>query len=168
MAPAAELLAFARMHLDEGRASDGVDLLAPATVDAMQRPRRRPVPGEAQALGWTVPRWGDLTCLGQDADTFGQRAMLRIVPERTFAICVMANSPAGAPLGPAAHRPGGRRPARPPARRVVGLADRAARGPTAAAPDVRPGLLRAPHERLPTSRREPRVRGADGRQVACG
>jgi CubicO group peptidase (beta-lactamase class C family) len=102
MAPAAELLAFARMHLDEGRASDGVDLLAPATVAAMQRPLVTcPVPGESQGIGWTVRRWGDLTCLGQDADTFGQRALLRIVPERNFALCVMANSRAGAALGPA-------------------------------------------------------------------
>jgi CubicO group peptidase (beta-lactamase class C family) len=99
MAPAGELLAFARMHISDGRGRDGVDLLAPAAVDAMQRPHTdTPVPGEAQALGWTVTHWDDLTCLGLDADTFGQRAMLRVVPERRFAICVMANSPTGAPL----------------------------------------------------------------------
>jgi CubicO group peptidase (beta-lactamase class C family) len=99
MAPAGELLAFARMHVSEGRGADGVDLLAPAAVDAMQRPHiDTPVPGEAQALGWTVTRWDGLTCLGLEADTFGQRAMLRVVPERRFAICVMANSPTGAPL----------------------------------------------------------------------
>jgi CubicO group peptidase (beta-lactamase class C family) len=99
MAPAGELLAFARMHVSGGRAADGVDLLAPAAVDAMQQPHTdTPVPGEAQALGWTVTRWGDLTCLGLDADTFGQRALLRVVPERNFAICVMANSATGAPL----------------------------------------------------------------------
>ncbi len=100
MAPADELLAFARMHLAHGRAGDGVDLLAPVAADAMQRPlAESPVPGESQALGWTVRRWGDLVCLGQDADTFGQRAVLRVVPERGFAVCVMANSPTGAPLG---------------------------------------------------------------------
>jgi hypothetical protein len=99
MAPAGELLAFARMHMSGGRGANGVDLLAPAAVDAMQRPHTdTPVPGEAQALGWTVTHWGDLTCLGLDADTFGQRAMLRVVPERRLAICVMANSPTGAPL----------------------------------------------------------------------
>ncbi|HEX6166966.1 MAG TPA: serine hydrolase domain-containing protein [Acidimicrobiales bacterium] len=99
MAPAGELLAFARMHVSGGRGADGVDLLAPAAVDAMQRPHTdTPVPGEAQAVGWTVSHWGDLTCLGLDADTFGQRAMLRVVPERRFAICVMVNSPTGAPL----------------------------------------------------------------------
>jgi hypothetical protein len=45
-----------------------------------------------------VRRWGDVTCLGQDADTFGQRALLRVVPERGFAMCVMTNSPTGAPV----------------------------------------------------------------------
>jgi len=102
MAPADELLAFARLHTNEGRGADGVDLLAPAAVGAMQQSQVDcPVPGEVQALGWTVRRWGDLACLGQDADTFGQRALLRVVPERDFAVCMMANSRAGAALGQA-------------------------------------------------------------------
>jgi CubicO group peptidase (beta-lactamase class C family) len=97
MAPAAELLAFARVHVDEGRAADGSDLLPPASVEEMQRPQvESPFPGEEQALGWTIRRWGDLTCLGQDADTMGQRASLRIVPEADFAVCVLTNSPTGA------------------------------------------------------------------------
>lgn len=100
MAPPGELLAFARMHLDGGRGPDGVDQLAPAAVDAMQRPHvDSPMPGEAQALGWTIRSWGDLTCLGQDADTFGQRALLRVVPEKRFAVCVMTNCQTGAALG---------------------------------------------------------------------
>jgi CubicO group peptidase (beta-lactamase class C family) len=100
MAPPAELLAFARMHLDEGRAADGSDLLAPADVEAMQRPHVEcHVPGEDQALGWTVRRWGDEVCLAQDADTFGQRAFLRVVPARGLALCVMTNSPTGGRLG---------------------------------------------------------------------
>jgi CubicO group peptidase (beta-lactamase class C family) len=100
MAPPAELLDFARLHLDGGRSPNGDDLLVPASVEAMQRPHvASPVPGESQALGWTVRRWGDLTCLGQDADTFGQRALLRVVPERRFAVCVLANSPPGATVG---------------------------------------------------------------------
>jgi CubicO group peptidase (beta-lactamase class C family) len=96
LAPPGELLAFARMHLDGGWAADGTDLLAPADVAAMARVHVEcPIPGEEQALGWTVRRWGELVVLGQDADTFGQRACLRIVPERRTAICVMTNSPPG-------------------------------------------------------------------------
>src|SRR5262245_53290647 len=100
MAPAGEVLAFARMHLEGGCAADGADLLAPADVEAMQRPHvESHVPGEEQALGWTVRRWGGEVCLAQDADTFGQRAFLRMVPARRFAVCVLANSPTGGVLG---------------------------------------------------------------------
>ena len=99
MAPADELLAFAALHMDEGRTSTGVDLLAPAAVADMQRLHAdTPMPGEAQALGWTARPWGDDTSLGLDADTFGQRAVLRIVPARRFAACVMVNSPLGGSL----------------------------------------------------------------------
>jgi CubicO group peptidase (beta-lactamase class C family) len=100
MAPAGELLAFARMHLESGRAADGADLLSPADVEAMQQPHvESHIPGEEQALGWTVRRWGDEVCLAQDADTFGQRAFLRVVPARRLALCVLANSPVGGRLG---------------------------------------------------------------------
>jgi hypothetical protein len=99
LAPAGELLAFARLHLAQGRAPDGGDLLAPADVVAMQRPHVEcPVPGEEQALGWTVRRWGGMAVLGQDADTFGQRACLRVVPELGMALCVLTNSPPGGAL----------------------------------------------------------------------
>ncbi|HEX6420164.1 MAG TPA: serine hydrolase domain-containing protein [Acidimicrobiales bacterium] len=99
MAPPGEVLALARMHLRGGRGADGHDLLSPAGAEAMQHPHASgAVPGEHAALGWTVRRWGDLTCLGQDADTFGQRALLRVVPERDLAVCAMTNSPAGAPV----------------------------------------------------------------------
>ncbi|HET6953134.1 MAG TPA: serine hydrolase domain-containing protein [Acidimicrobiales bacterium] len=96
LAPAAELLTFAAVHLNEGRAPDGSAVLAPGDVAAMQEIEiDSPVPGEAQALGWTERRWGDLVCLGQDADTFGQRAVLRVLPERRLAVCVLTNSTAG-------------------------------------------------------------------------
>jgi CubicO group peptidase (beta-lactamase class C family) len=102
LAPAGDLLAFARLHLDEGRAADGHDLLPPADVAGMQRPHvESPIPGEHQALGWTVRRWGELTVLGQDADTFGQRACLRMVPARRTAVCVLTNSPPGGALAQA-------------------------------------------------------------------
>jgi CubicO group peptidase (beta-lactamase class C family) len=99
MAPADELLAFAGLHMDEGRTAAGLDLLAPAAAADMQRLHAdTPLPGEAQALGWTVRPWGDHTSLGLDADTFGQRAVLRVVPARRFAACVMVNSPLGGSL----------------------------------------------------------------------
>jgi CubicO group peptidase (beta-lactamase class C family) len=99
LAPVADVLAFARLHLEQGRAADGTDVLAPAGVAEMQQPQAEsPLPGEEQALGWTVRRWDSLICLGQDGDTIGQRSYLRVVPERRFALCVLTNSPPGAAL----------------------------------------------------------------------
>jgi CubicO group peptidase (beta-lactamase class C family) len=96
---AGDLLAFARMHLEAGDGPDGSEVLPSAAVRLMTEPYvETPVPGEEQALGWSRRRWGDAVVLGQDADTFGQRAFLRVVPARRFALAVMTNSPPGEAL----------------------------------------------------------------------
>jgi CubicO group peptidase (beta-lactamase class C family) len=93
---AEDLLTFVRIHLEGGRGADGAEILTAAAVELMKEPQcETPIPGEEQALGWTRRRWGDAVCLGQDADTFGQRAFLRVVPERGFATCLFVNSPLG-------------------------------------------------------------------------
>jgi CubicO group peptidase (beta-lactamase class C family) len=160
MAPAAEVLAFARMHMAGGRAGDGSTLLAPAAVEAMRRPEvDSPVPGEAHALGWTVRDWDGLTCLGQDADTFGQRALLRIVPERGFAVCVMANSPTGGALAqPLVDRVAGdlldvTADTRPPVPRGAG----GGAGPPATPPGGLPGTYDRLHQRVVVSTAPGRV-----------
>jgi CubicO group peptidase (beta-lactamase class C family) len=102
LAPAAEVLAFARLHLSGGIALNGAELLPAHAVEAMAEPQvESPLPDEDQALAWTVRRWDDVVCLGQDGDTFGQRSYLRVVPQRRFAAVVLANSPAGARLADA-------------------------------------------------------------------
>lgn len=96
---AADLLAFARMHLESGCGADGNEVLPAAAVELMTEPHiDTPVPGEAQALGWSRRRWGGTVVMGQDADTFGQRAFLRVVPAARFALVVMTNSPPGEAL----------------------------------------------------------------------
>ncbi|HEX6236925.1 MAG TPA: serine hydrolase domain-containing protein [Acidimicrobiales bacterium] len=91
-----DLLAFARMHLAGGRGPDGTEVLPSVDVEAMQQPQAEtPLPGEQQAIGWTVQAWDGTRCLGQDANTFGQRAFLRVVPSRRFAVCLLSNSPTG-------------------------------------------------------------------------
>jgi CubicO group peptidase (beta-lactamase class C family) len=141
MAPAADLLTFARLHLEEGRAADGADLLAPAAVATMQEPQvESPLPGEEQALGWTVRRWGPLTCLGQDADTIGQRAFLRVVPQRRFALCVLTNSPPGAALA--------RELIPRVAADLLEVDASPVAPPASGAPALDPGRLRGSYERL--------------------
>src|SRR3954468_12922247 len=59
-ANATELLAFARLHLEDGRASDGTQVISPASVKAMQDLQVR-LPeahtlGEGWGLGWILYR----------------------------------------------------------------------------------------------------------------
>ena len=97
VATAEDVLAFARMNLESGVAADGTEVVPPAAIELMCEPHvDTPIPGEQQALGWTMRRWDGEACLAQDADTFGQRAFLRVVPSRDFALCIMGNSPMAA------------------------------------------------------------------------
>ena len=99
LAPAEELLTFAALHIDEGRTAAGVDLLAPAAAADMQRLHAdTPLPGEAQALGWTVRPWATTPASASTPTRSAERAVLRVVPERRFAACVMVNSPLGGSL----------------------------------------------------------------------
>lgn len=99
IAPAGEVLDFMRLHLTGGEGPDGTELLSASSIVEMAAPQiESPVPDEDQALAWTVRRWDGVRCLGQDADTFGQRSYVRVIPERKFAACMLTNSPPGARL----------------------------------------------------------------------
>jgi CubicO group peptidase (beta-lactamase class C family) len=94
-APARELLAFARLHLDEGRAPDGTQVLSPGAVKAM-RQLEVDIPdpytlGDAWGLGWILFRLGPPLVFGHDGTTVGQNAYLRVVPERRLAVALLTN-----------------------------------------------------------------------------
>ena len=94
-ATAADLLAFARLHLDDGRAPDGSQLLSVAATKQMQEPQVD-VPdkftlGDRWGLGWILFDWDGHRGYGHDGSTFGQRAYLRIVPEARLAVCLLTN-----------------------------------------------------------------------------
>ena len=92
---AAGLLAFARMHLDDGRAFDGSQVLASGTP-AMMRERQVELPylghlGTSWGLGFErfdLPT-GDL--VGHDGNTIGQSAFLRLVPDAGVAVALLTN-----------------------------------------------------------------------------
>ncbi|WP_410667927.1 serine hydrolase domain-containing protein [Amycolatopsis sp. cmx-4-68] len=90
-----DLLAFARMHLEDGRAADGTAVLAPGTAARMHA-RQVDLP----ELGLMGTSWGlgferfDLpagTIIGHDGNTIGQAAFLRMVPEAGLAVVLLAN-----------------------------------------------------------------------------
>lgn len=92
---ARDLIAFARMYLDDGRAHDGSQVLAPGTPARMYEPQV-----ELPHLGVLGTSWGlgferyDLdggVLMGHDGNTIGQNAYLRFVPEAGVAVALLTN-----------------------------------------------------------------------------
>ncbi|AVT38364.1 serine hydrolase [Plantactinospora sp. BB1] len=90
-----DLLGFAQLHIDGGRAPDGTAVLAPHSADAMRQPQVTLPPlglmGDAWGLGWEIYHWPGGTVLGHDGGTVGQAAFLRVVPDRNVAIALLTN-----------------------------------------------------------------------------
>ncbi|TQS46838.1 serine hydrolase domain-containing protein [Cryptosporangium phraense] len=90
-----DLIAFAQMHLDDGRAADGTAVLKPGTAAAMHEKQV-----DLPDLGLMGTSWGlgferfDLptgTLIGHDGNTVGQAAFLRIVPDAGLAVALLTN-----------------------------------------------------------------------------
>lgn len=87
---AADLLKFARMHLNGG---EGV--LSESTVRTMQQVETR-VPdlailGDAWGLGWEMFTSPQGMIIGHDGGTIGQNAFLRMVPGQGVAVALLTN-----------------------------------------------------------------------------
>ncbi len=82
-ARARELVGFARMHLQGGKALDGSAILSPESVRQMQE-RRIDLPPHADAdgwgLGWMLFDWSGERLIGHDGLTIGQSSFLRVHP----------------------------------------------------------------------------------------
>ncbi|GAA1574123.1 serine hydrolase domain-containing protein [Kribbella sancticallisti] len=90
-----DLLAFAQLHLDSGKAADGTQVLSAASVEAMQEPQVK-VPalglmGDSWGLGWELFDWAGTKVIGHDGGTIGQGAFLRVVPEHGLAVTLLTN-----------------------------------------------------------------------------
>jgi CubicO group peptidase (beta-lactamase class C family) len=100
IATASDVISFARLHLDGGRAADGTRVLSEASVQAMQQPQVE-VPDPAMAgswgLGWALYGWG-CGAIGHNGGTVGQTAFLRVVPRERYAVAVLTNSTTGPAL----------------------------------------------------------------------
>ena len=92
---AADVVGFARMHLDDGRSRDGKQVLSPASVKAMQQEQIAiPDPytlGTHWGLGFILFDWDGRRLFGHDGNTIGQSAYLRIFPEHDLAIALLTN-----------------------------------------------------------------------------
>ena len=88
-ANAADVLAFARLHLTGGVGPDGTRLLSEESATAMAA-HQADLPdkyslGDSWGLGWIRFGWDGQRLYGHDGNTIGQSAFLRVLPERTGA-----------------------------------------------------------------------------------
>lgn len=94
-ATAADVLAFARMHLAGGSAADGTRVLSQQAASAMTD-KQVDLPdvhslGDSWGLGWIRFDWGGHQLVGHDGNTIGQSAFLRLLPERNLAVTLLTN-----------------------------------------------------------------------------
>ncbi|MFA1551443.1 serine hydrolase domain-containing protein [Actinomadura chokoriensis] len=92
---AADVLAFARMHLTGGRTPGGARLLSEAGAAAMaaeqaELPDRRTL-GDSWGLGWFRLTWDGRGLIGHDGSTIGQNAYLRVLPDDGLAVVLLTN-----------------------------------------------------------------------------
>jgi CubicO group peptidase (beta-lactamase class C family) len=95
-ASAGDLLAFAELHLRDGRAVDGAPILAPGVAALMRRSHLRTPPLSrpgARGLGWGIDELdGGRELVGHDGETLGQIASLRVLPDEQLAVVVLTNA----------------------------------------------------------------------------
>ncbi|MEU8003723.1 serine hydrolase domain-containing protein [Catellatospora sp. NPDC049111] len=94
-ATAADVLAFARLHLTGGLAADGTRLLAADSAAAMAD-RQADLPdehtlGDSWGLGWIRFGWDGARLIGHDGNTLGQSAFLRLLPAQGLAVVLLTN-----------------------------------------------------------------------------
>lgn len=94
-AHAADVLAFARLHMRGGVTDGGTRLLAEETARQMQAfhadlPDKH-VLGDSWGLGWIRFDWNGARLYGHDGNTFGQAAFLRIHPESGVAVTMLTS-----------------------------------------------------------------------------
>jgi dipeptidyl aminopeptidase/acylaminoacyl peptidase len=94
-ASAADVLAFARLHLSGGLAPDGSRLLSESSAAEMaalqaELPDRFTL-GDSWGLGWIRYEWDGRRLIGHDGNTIGQSAFLRVVPDEGLAITLLTN-----------------------------------------------------------------------------
>jgi dipeptidyl aminopeptidase/acylaminoacyl peptidase/CubicO group peptidase (beta-lactamase class C family) len=92
---AAEVLAFARMHLAGGVAPDGTRILSESAASAMTE-HQADLPdkytlGDSWGLGWIRFGWDRRRLIGHDGNTLGQAAFLRVLPDEGLAVTLLTN-----------------------------------------------------------------------------
>ncbi len=96
---ARDVLGYARFQLGDGTTATGEQVLRRETMALMQSPLF-PTDGLGGAVGitWKIGDVGGTKIVRHGGSTFGQRAVLVLVPSRDFAIAVLTNADRGEAL----------------------------------------------------------------------
>ncbi len=98
IADAADQLAYARFHMGDGTAPDGVRLLSEAGLKAMQQPLVSKGRAGEMGLTWQLENVGGVQVVRHGGATNGQLSAFEMVPERQYAITVLTNANRGVEL----------------------------------------------------------------------
>jgi CubicO group peptidase (beta-lactamase class C family) len=96
IATPADVLGFARLHIEDGRTASGEQLLSPGSVKAMQEQQVVMPGGGGMGLGWMLGETSGERTISHNGGTLGQAAFLVVLPDRGFALCLLTNGPTGA------------------------------------------------------------------------
>lgn len=87
----ADLMTYARFHLGDGRAADGVRVLSTEALHSMRVPLFPGAGPEWAGLGWVVREIVGHRVLSHGGDWNGQETLLTLVPDRGVAVATLAN-----------------------------------------------------------------------------
>ncbi|MGC1341135.1 MAG: serine hydrolase [Candidatus Binataceae bacterium] len=94
-ASAKDQLRYARFHLGDGTAHDGVRVLAAETIAAMQTRVCDGALDTKMGVSWMINEIGGVRFVLHGGGTLGQLSTFMIVPERNFALVIMTNAGSG-------------------------------------------------------------------------
>ena len=100
---AADVLAFARMHLTGGLAPDGTTRVLSEESAAAMQSHQADLPdkhtlGDSWGIGWIRFDWNGRRLVGHDGNTLGQAAFLRLLPDEGLAVTLLTNGGSGLDL----------------------------------------------------------------------
>lgn len=91
----ADVLTFARIFMDDGKAPDGTQVISADALATMKEPHVEiPDPhalGSHWGAGLILFDWDGRRLYGHDGDTLGQHSQLRILPEEGLAVTLLSN-----------------------------------------------------------------------------
>lgn len=95
---AADLLRYAQFHMGDGTTPDGERLLSADSLQAMRTAQAASEGDDHVGITWFLSQVGRTRIAQHGGGTNGQITLLRIVPERNFAVVVFTNGSVGGRL----------------------------------------------------------------------